>query len=134
MKSILPLHDEAAKLSRILLGMTEGGYQNLHTLYTEEQPDGDAFVRRASEVLALFADPGAAKTQAAEETLEALVALSNRIQDCARLGLSAREAYDSFYEEWIPEVVAKASGIPLGRAPTKVYSQAEMDAAIERKK
>lgn len=44
------LRAEAQKLSKILAGMGEGGY-DLETLYTTDQADGDAFVRRAADLL-----------------------------------------------------------------------------------
>ena len=49
------LQREALELSSILAGMCEGGYSDLSTLYTADQPDGDSFVARAAEVLALLA-------------------------------------------------------------------------------
>lgn len=47
---------EAAELSGILSGMTEHGYADLDTLYTTDLPDGDGFVRRASELLLILVD------------------------------------------------------------------------------
>lgn len=49
------LREEAMNLASILSGMVEGGYSDLETLYTEDQADGDAFVKRAAEVLDLLA-------------------------------------------------------------------------------
>ena len=45
---------EAKNLSSILAGMGEGSY-DLETLYTEDQADGDGFVRRAADLLKLLA-------------------------------------------------------------------------------
>lgn len=52
--SLSELQKEAAELSRILAGMGEGGY-DLETLYTDDQADGDAFVKRAADLLAALA-------------------------------------------------------------------------------
>lgn len=54
--SKMTLSEEARVLSDILAGMVEGGYMDLETLYTEAQGDGDAFVKRAAEVLSMLAN------------------------------------------------------------------------------
>lgn len=47
---------------------------------------------------------------AAPELLEALISMRDRLQICAKNGLSASDAYDSFYQEIVEEAIAKATG------------------------
>lgn len=62
------LRAEAKELSAILAGMGEGGYE-LETLYSNDQTDGDAFVRRAADLLAVFAAPQSPVAPADERAL-----------------------------------------------------------------
>lgn len=48
------LRKEAKNLSSILASMGEGSY-DIETLYTEDQADGDGFVRRAADLLEMLA-------------------------------------------------------------------------------
>lgn len=47
---------------------------------------------------------------AAPELIEALQSLDRRFRVGIELGLSAEEAYDSFYQEIVSEAIAKATG------------------------
>jgi hypothetical protein len=47
----------------------------------------------------------------APELLEALKTLDKRFKECAAIdSISARDAYDSFYQEVVSEVIKKATG------------------------
>ena len=49
----------------------------------------------------------------ADACIEALRALDARLRECARLGLTAAEAYDSFYEETVAEALHGLDRLPL---------------------
>lgn len=70
---------EALELSKILSGMVEGGYSDLETLYTSDQADGDAFVKRAAEVLVALAQTQAPAPTPQQQALNELCAESQRL-------------------------------------------------------
>lgn len=44
------------------------------------------------------------------ELVDALLSLRERLDECVRLGLSAHEAYDSFYQEMVKDTLSRATG------------------------
>jgi len=57
----------------------------------------------------MIEEVGYVRADVAQELLEALQSLERRFQVGIELGLSAAEAYDSFYQEIISEAIVKAT-------------------------
>lgn len=65
--------------------------------------DGHRDARHAAAELAMTADA----------CVDALRAIDARLRECARLGLTAAEAYDSFYQETAAEALHGLDSLPL---------------------
>ena len=77
-----------------------------------------AYESQFKELHALKAqrDANAQLIAAAPELLAALISIKKRLEECSKVSeISARDAYDSFYQEVVNDAIAKATG-PEGGA------------------
>lgn len=67
-------------------------------------------ISRTSDAGAGDMDANARLIAAAPDLLGTLQDLHNRLSEAVQLGLTAQEAYDSFYQEMVGEALSKATG------------------------